>query len=299
MNDRNVDQLLDAWLDLGPDVAPDRVHSAVALEVRTTRQAFGWSRWASERFPSMNNPIRVAVALAAAAVIAFVGLRYLVPDNTGDPDPTATPSATASPTATPVGVPLLPPFGTPLDPGTYTIDAVPGSIVSGSGVAATLSIGDGWESGGWYVMNPPDFTKQVSFWTIENVHEDICDPESLPDPVIGPTVRDLVAALDAQANTDMSRAVDIEVGGFTGKRVIVRPVLTADCLADGDWKYFSTPHGAPGRGFGNEWHGPDTLWIIDVDGHRVVVITSTSTPDDTEASESIARVMRSLEFEVN
>ena len=102
MNDRNVDQLLDAWLDLGPDAAPDRVRSAVALEVRTTRQAFGWSRWASERFPSMNTPVRVAAALAAAGVIAFVGFRYLVPDNTGTTDPTA--SAITSPSPPPASI---------------------------------------------------------------------------------------------------------------------------------------------------------------------------------------------------
>jgi hypothetical protein len=298
MNDRNVDQLLDAWLDLGPDVAPDRVHSAVALEVRTTRQAFGWSRWASERFPSMNTPVRIAAALAAAAVIAFVGFRYLVPDNTGTTDPTPTPEVSASPTATP-SVPELGGFGSgSVDPGTYWLE-VPGSDVSGPGVRATLSVGEGWTSGGWYIMNPPDFTKQVSFWTVANVPEDLCDRRSLPDPEIGPTVDDLVAALDAQANTDLSRAADVEVDGFTGKRVTIRPVLTADCIAEGEWNYFVSPRGEPGRGFGAEGRGPDTLWILDIDGNRVVVVTSQVDPGDTAATESIARVIRSLQFEVN
>ena len=38
MNDRNFDQLLDAWMDLGPTAAPDRVADAARLEARTTRQ---------------------------------------------------------------------------------------------------------------------------------------------------------------------------------------------------------------------------------------------------------------------
>ena len=297
MNDRNVDQLLRAWLDLGPDVAPDRVHSAVALEVRTTRQAFGWSRWASERFPTMNNPIRIAAALAAVAVIVFVGLRYLVPDNTGDTEPTATSTPTASPTATPVGVRPLPPWGSggKLDPGTYTAE-VPGSDVSGPGVTATLSIGAGWESGGWYIMNPPLFSKQVSFWTVANVHGDICDPESLPDPAIGPTVNELVEALDAQANTDLSPAVEVEVGGFPGKRVTIRPADNANCGPESGRHYFVSPRGEPGQHFDTTAHPQHTLWIVDVEGHRVVIATSQGDPADTDATTSIARVIRSLEF---
>lgn len=299
MNDRNVDQLLDAWLDLGPDVAPDRVHSAVALEVRTTRQASGWSRWAAERFPSMNTPVRVAAALAAAAVIAFVGFRYLVPDNTGNTEPTAIPTASASPTATPVAVRPLPPHGSAaLDPGTYTVE-VPGSDVSGSGVTATLSIGDGWTSGGWYIMNPPDFTKDVSFWTVGNVNADACDwGGTLPDPPIGPTVDDLVAALDAQAHTRMSAPVDIVVGGYLGKRVTMKTTALLDCPGVDTFVMWVDPSGDPGRGLIPS--GPrDRVWILDVDGHRVVIVTSQGVPEDTDATATVAAVIDSLRFEVN
>ncbi len=63
-------------------------------------------------------------------------------------------------------------------------------------------------------MNPPRFTKSVSFWSVGNVYQDPCDHGKLPDPPIGPTVDDLVAALDAQVNSDMAPAVDIEIGGY-------------------------------------------------------------------------------------
>jgi hypothetical protein len=289
MNDGNVDQLLQAWLDLGPDVAPDRVHSAVALEVRSTRQAPGWSRWASERFPTMSNPVRIAAALAAVAVIAFVGLTYLVPDNSGSTEPTATPTPTATPIATPVAVPPLPPWGAPkLDPGRYTVE-VPGSTVT-----AAFTIEEGWTPGGWYIMNPPDFTKQVSFWTVENVHQDLCDPESLPDQAIGPTVDDLVAALDDQAGTNMSPAVDVEVGGFAGKRVTMQEIDVLPCNDGEPRNYFVSPGGEPGRDL--EPGRMDTLWILNVDGNRVVIATSRGDPGDTTAWTSIARVVRSMEF---
>ena len=38
MNDSSLDQLLDAWVELGPNVAPARVADAARLEIRSTRQ---------------------------------------------------------------------------------------------------------------------------------------------------------------------------------------------------------------------------------------------------------------------
>ena len=59
MNDRNFDQLLNAWMDLGPTTAPDRVADAARLEAATTRQRPAiLSRWAPRRFPTMNTPPR-------------------------------------------------------------------------------------------------------------------------------------------------------------------------------------------------------------------------------------------------
>ena len=68
-------------------------------------------------------------------------------------------------------------------------------------------------------------SKLVSFSTVANVYEDICDPATgglptasqLPSPEVGPTVDDLVAALGAQVNTDMSPPVDVSVGGYAGR----------------------------------------------------------------------------------
>ena len=55
MNDRNFDQLLNAWMDLGPTTAPDRVADAARLEAAATRQLpAALSRWAPRRFPVMN-----------------------------------------------------------------------------------------------------------------------------------------------------------------------------------------------------------------------------------------------------
>jgi hypothetical protein len=145
-------------------------------------------------------------------------------------------------------------------------------------------------------MDPPDFSKQVSFWTVANVHQDWCDPESLPEPAIGPTVDDLVAALDAQENTDMSPAVDVEVGGFAGKRVTIQFVDLVQCNDRDLLSYFVTPSG-PGRDM--QPGRADTLWILNVDGNRVVICSSQSDPEDTAAATAIAGVIDSLELAAN
>jgi hypothetical protein len=98
MNERNLDQLLDAWLDLGPDVAPDRVHAAVPVEVRTTRQATRGSWWPVERLSAMNMYFRIATA--ATVVIAIsLGTWYVIEANgghTGTSAPTPSQSATSA-----------------------------------------------------------------------------------------------------------------------------------------------------------------------------------------------------------
>jgi hypothetical protein len=40
----------------------------------------------------------------------------------------------------------------------------------------------------------------------------------------------------------------------------------------------------------------DTLWIIDVDGNRVVIVTHQVDPGDTDATTTIAGVIDSIEF---
>jgi hypothetical protein len=72
MNDRDLDRLLDAWMDLGPTAAPDRVADAARLEARSTRQRRAW--WPARRYLVMNSPIRIALAAAGVVAAVFVVL---------------------------------------------------------------------------------------------------------------------------------------------------------------------------------------------------------------------------------
>jgi len=96
MNDRNVDQLLDAWMDLGPNVAPARVAEAARLEAGSTRQTATRQWWPTRRFPEMNTMAKLALSAAAVVVAAVVGFSVLGGGNIGGPgiaDPTPEQSA--------------------------------------------------------------------------------------------------------------------------------------------------------------------------------------------------------------
>ena len=107
----------------------------------------------------------------------------------------------------------------------------------------------------------------------------------------------------------MSPAVDTEVGGFAGKVVVVTIAEVNDgCFTEPPAEglegklYFVIPNGLPPSGPPARAPGRqllpgsrDTLWIIDVDGHRVVIATSQTDPSDSDA---IAAVIDSIEFAV-
>jgi hypothetical protein len=295
--DRDVTRIVRSWLHEDAYEDADRILNLVLVEIDTTPQRS--ASWLARRFPTMNSPIRIGIAAAVVVVAAILGFTYLNSE-VGTDTPTPTPSLTANPTATPVAVPQLPPLGAGMEPGRYSLH-VPDSTID-----AVLTVGDGWTAYGWYIAASPQiFTKQVSFWTVENVYQDLCDPGSLPDPAIGPTVDDLVAALDAQANTDMSPPVEMEIGGFPAT-VVTMAQADMQTLPEACFEFFGATESVPyfviaGDQSGRELPFPeslDTLWIIDVDGQRVVIATSQVDPEDTDATTTIAGVIDSIEFEV-
>jgi hypothetical protein len=282
--DRDVSRIVRSWLREDAHEDADRVLDSVLDQLETTPQRR--TIWFVRRFPEMNNAVRIALAAAAVVIIAFLGLRYLAPADVGgpnDPTPTPTPTRLVTPTPSPAAVQSLPPEGE-LEAGTYAIH------VPDSPVIAEVTIGTGWASGGWYVMNPPVFSQSVSFWTVGNVYGDACDLEgSLPDPAVGPTVDDLVSALDDQANTDMSAPIDVIIGGYSGKRLQMTVPETIDC--NPPLVMWVDANGNEGRSIERPFG--DTVWILDVEGQRVVIVGNAT---DASAEATIAEVIDSVEF---
>jgi hypothetical protein len=89
-----------------------------------------------------------------------------------------------------------------------------------------------------------------------------------PDVPVGPTVDEFVDALAAHPLLDVTAPVDVDLAGYSGKYVDLQvPADISACPTS----YFPWEggRGLYAQGPSHQWH----LWIVDVDGIRVVVQT--------------------------
>ena len=130
--ERDFDRLARAWLELGPDEAPDRVVAAVLQAAETTPQVRRPLRWSTWRSFKMNRISQTAGLAAILVVVIGGGILVsqrdqpatggpaasptVAPSAPGTPLPTSTaapaPSSTAQPSVTPVVLrtfPVAPP----------------------------------------------------------------------------------------------------------------------------------------------------------------------------------------------
>ena len=263
---RDPDAILAAWLEEGPRRLPDATRRAIAVTTRTTRQSRG-PMWLPQRSPTMNGMSRVALAAVAVVAVAFGGLYLfnLAPKGgVGGQSPTPT-AASASPSPGPIS------FDShtvgELEPGTYVFERLDNSAP----IRITFTVPAGWEK----LMVPgivwsDGSNATLGFAVLDNLYVDPCGAQAIThDPPVGPTVDDLVAALDATPNLD-ARATDLTMAGFTGKQVDLVALAPWNCTTGVE------PHLYPFGGPNLDWPPPDPtdterLSILDVDGHRLVI----------------------------
>jgi len=213
------------------------------------------------------------------------------PIQTTPPPPTATPA-------------VLPTSGTfmPLVAGTYVIDdpAV-------SSVRMIVTVPDGWQTVSSLLLNArgvgfdSETTTTLSHWQIQNVYSDPCHSStSLMSPPVGPTVDDLAIALADQVGRDGSEPVDVVIDGYSGKMVELSVPAAFDQTAcdNGDFKMWSS--GPYAGDYGGFLYGPgqrDAVYIVDVDGQRVVIHT-TYLPGTPEARRTeLQQIFESIRLE--
>jgi hypothetical protein len=293
IDDRTLERAARSWIEAGPSRAPDQVVEHALHLIATTPQE------RDLRVPRrITMPTIARVAAAAVVGVLLVGGALFMfgrpDDSVGVPPPTQAaqpsraPSAPPSPTATAAPVRPLPSSGQ-LSAGRYVMG------MADAPVDVEFTIGNGWTSGGWYVNTNAG---SISFWTVPNVYTDACDVATLPDEKIGPTFDDLVTALDDQMNTDMSTPVDVVVGGHPGVRIELSPSDGARDMCE--VLYFWTyPDGEPGRAIdlneSDSEYGSKVqpVWILDIDGERVVIVAWSFTTDGA-AADTIADVMDNM-----
>lgn len=272
-------RLLEGYLEEYEDSTPlpESVRDAVRAQIPSTMQRPAW--WPERRFPSMSNYVRIGLAAAVVAVAAALGYNYLIAPNVGGPgidEQTRTPE----PTQTPIPLPVQ----GELAPGTYAIDDVLTSRI-------LLTVPDGWQknvipAAVW----TPDSNAHLGFATVENVVVDPC--AAVPvfrDPAVGPTVDDLVTALESLPGLEVSLSTDVTVAGYAGKRL----ELTAPDATCGDatlWRIQPLDDNGP-----LEVHA--VVWVLDVDGERLAIIAHDRPGAATSDIEEMQAMVDSLGIE--
>ncbi|HEX5589057.1 MAG TPA: hypothetical protein VFX65_02045 [Candidatus Limnocylindrales bacterium] len=291
---RDLERSLRAYLDEGPSVLPDRSYDVVRADIDRTRQRVVIGPW---REPRMSNLPRIAIAAAAVLAVVIVGYNVL-PGGGGtggpgpSPSPTVSPTATPQPTAAPEATgPISLPLG-PVAAGTYVVHPF---LAPNDSIGFQLTLPPGWEAGGPTGRAPVGAAPTTGhegpggmsfgFLTIASLEGDPCRWYEPADIEIGPAVDDLVTALAANPGYETTAPVDVALGGFSGTRIDVQLPAGLDLAAcdAGEFHVWADGDGQTIYAQGPE--GRFHLWILDVRGTTVVVMTHDfpGTPADDQA----------------
>lgn len=287
MNDRHVDQLLQDWLDLGPSVAPDHVHDAVAQRARATKQtAPSFRLWVAARTPSMNLLARFAIAGAAVAIVAFIGISQLMPGQTPRGGSGPSTSSTPSPEATP----RPSRWSDSLERRTMTVDGIRFSFEV---------VKSGWESYSSVLIakseEGPQGAEAIVYWARY--------PETTDVVACGPWANSPETSVDYLANA-VSTAPGIEVvepisdvtiGGQPAKHLVVIVRERLGC----DPGYFFNWRAQSGGALWQTTGVGDTLsvWIFDMRPTPFIVVAETNPEASHFLKDEVQQIVESIRFE--
>ena len=246
-----------------------------------------------------------AALLASACSASPVGTLGL----TTRPTPSVTtPTSSPSPAPTP-GSSDLPADVLPLGAGPHTADV----MGTGSYPGYTVVVPAGWyDLGGRFVIKYPQSLSVpapvlgLSVWDVGQVFRDPCHWQSSGfDP--GPTVADLVTALAAQPGRNASGPGEVTLAGHAGRclELSVPAYLKSSIWGDFDACDIDSEGHRDyvawlGNGVGSR-HAVvpgqvERLWILDVNGQRLVVAATYSPDTPANDREDLQYIVDSLRF---
>ncbi len=127
-------------------------------------------------------------------------------------------------------------------------------------------------------------------WYPVGLHSDLCGPQGhrSPDILVGPTVESFVDAVVAHPSLDVTEPVGVELGGHSGLFfTLTVPSDLSDC---GDYRPWE--HGIAAQGPHNIWN----VWAIDVDGLRMIVLSTQFPGTSPEHSAELRGMVESIRF---
>ena len=279
-----------SWLREDGHENAERVLLSAMNEIDHTRQRR--SMWPAWRFSDMNAFAKLIAATGAVVVVAVVGFTLIPRGGSGTgPPPSPTPSMSPSPSPSPAPSPAPSPSPSPspapsiasrvlapfagLDALGMCSDVGPGPstcVEDPRDDSITFTAPPTWQQYGavgmWIDGNAPPGGASVFFYRGNSLFGDPClkaDNEA-PTIAVGPTIDDLVSALVDHPSLDVTSPVDVTLAGYRGKYVdLTVPDDISTCL-----RYQPIADHIFAQGPSHRWH----MWVLDVDGVRVVVETN-------------------------
>ena len=284
--ERDFERLLDQWLSDGPTESPDRVLEAVADRIERQSQRPAWRL--HRRLIPMTTPLKAAAGMAAVILAAVVGFN-LIGGSSGPGGPSPTPSPTPTPIPMPAG---------PLAAGTYafTVRFGPPALPIPKVI---LTLPDGWDQTNG-ILSDDSSSTTIVIWQVDEVYAHPCQ-WSVPRIQPGPTVDDLASALATVPLRNATTPVDVTVDGYAGKYLewsVPDGIDFATCDKDGGTSLFKSWTATDGGDRYQQEPGQvDRLWILDIDGVRVV-IDAWFVKDTTEADRAeLTQIVNGIRFE--
>ena len=295
MTENDFDRTARRWLEDGPTVMSDRALQVALDKIHVTRQRRTW--WPARRVFEMNATIRLAIGAAALVVAAVIGINFLPSGSGIGGGPAATPTPAPTPTPTPIAFPVYPQTLVVPELGSYRAgDPFP--------IPVTINVPAGWVGnvGGPYAayLNKPSSGANggaaIAFSLSQSIYADPCRNQRFLDPQPGPTVDDLASALASLPGFDVTNPTEVTVDGYRGKQL----TLTAPDNFDGctlsreGYRLWQLPLGAifsltPGERM--------ALWIVDVNGQRLVVSSETFPATTAQQQAEAQEILDSIHIE--
>ncbi len=290
-SERDLTAIVRSWLRTDAHESADRVLDDVFAMLDTNTQRV--SAWPVRRIAELSNATRLAIGAAAAVVVAVVGIN-LLPSSGGVGGPGASTSTSPSPTRAPAGAPAV--QGTPgpdtwgeLEPGTH--------IIGTPQMRIQLTMPAGWSGDETGIgLFPGLWTGMLGLnpipYEIKYVVTDACAREADVElAAVGPTVDDLATALASQAGIQTSGPTDVAVGGYPAKKLVLK--LLPECPPrDGLWADASRTYGLGLRG-----GETGTVYIVDVEGSRLVIMSSFMVKASAEHVAELEAITASIEID--
>ncbi len=137
-------------------------------------------------------------------------------------------------------------------------------------IRLTFNVPEGWEANPGIPLlasanNGPQDGAIITFVRGGWLFSEPCrDADAVPDIPVGPTADDFANAIANHPKLDATTPVPVTLGGYSGKYLDIQaPSDISGCVEN----YRPWEPGIYAQGPGHRWH----LWILDVDGVRVVV----------------------------